>query len=176
MKRPSDSGTRARPQHIAERDSYSQRRVTAERLRKAREVAECRFRTLAEYSAVGVVIVDGRGEVVECNDRAAAVLGMRSEVLLASNLRDLRKRGFDELTTDEGAPDHTEPRRVVGYLLAPSGRAGRVSVGITGLTETMYILRGESHAPHPDASEVSIRCARCEKSDGHRQVVAQDGR
>src|SRR5450756_303255 len=149
-----------------------------------REVAECRFRTLAEYSAVGVVIVDGRGEVVECNDRAAAVLGMRSEVLLASNLRDLRKRGFDELTTGECAPDHTEPRRAVRYLLATSGRAVRMSVGITGHTETMYILRVEGDATHPDAADVSIRCARCEKSAGHlpkltagwRQIVAEDGR
>jgi PAS domain-containing protein len=90
-----------------------------------------------EQLGVGVVFVDPRGEVVECNEQAASLLGVRSEALLASNLSELRHLGLDVFDYDGVAgPSHEDvDRPLQGGLVVVQAQ---VSVG--GHSETMYIL------------------------------------
>lgn len=99
-----------------------------------------RFKMLVERIPVGVLIVDGRGEVVECNGRVAEMLEMRVERLLASNLSDLAGRGLEKCVegTDLAAVLGCEEAACdVGRLFSTKVRT---STGPPEEVETMYIL------------------------------------
>jgi PAS domain-containing protein len=112
-------------------------------------VSDRRFRVLVERVPVGVLIVDGRGDVVECNGRAADMLEMRVEQLLAADLTDLAECGLEECVERgdlAAVPEHEDAGCGTGRL---SCTKVRISSGFAEDVETMYILWRDDTSRRP---------------------------
>jgi PAS domain S-box-containing protein len=148
-----------RPDPGLDRPHNAERRTEVKHLRRTRDLMEARLRALLEHVPFGVMFVDGRGEVVDCNDRAAAMLRMRAEALLASNLSCLRKHGLDNPRSHEVASEHLGRSPAIGHSRVVLARASRIPVGSHECAETMYILRQEDVGAPADAVRVNVWCA-----------------
>jgi len=121
----------------------SRRSSLAQRLRRERNAVEARFRTLADHLDIGILIVDGRGEVVDINDRAASILGLARE-LQPSGRAGRCTGGVDVFRDDEVRALLKGGRARTAEQVNASCTVLHVPVGVGTYAETMYILPADA--------------------------------
>ncbi|MBN2580978.1 MAG: PAS domain-containing protein [Pirellulales bacterium] len=129
-----------------------------------REAQQC-YRAVVESAPCGILVVDGDGNICECNARASRMLGISPKQLLRGSLSDLGKRLLREdgsslgegelrdlLQTDSGQPC----RRYVVKFRGDDGALNRISLAscpigpqdATNRGSVVIFLQPEtSHAP-----------------------------
>ena len=110
---------------------------------RALRASEARFRTIFEKAAIGIALLDGKGQIEECNPALQSILGSTAEELRGKSLQDFSHPDhipvdnlYEELLTKDSPRRYRRERR----FIRKDGQLGWANVTVSRVRR-----HGEKH-------------------------------